>query len=317
MELLIAAIVLLLAGVAVLVFRRQIIVQHRPVSPAVGYVLLVAGVLAGVGSTLVIVPAGHVGVKVLFGEVQPGYLDAGLKFVNPLMNVEKLSVRTQVYTMSAVSQEGQRKGDDSIQVLSKGGLSIPLDVSVAWRLVPGDAPEIYRNLSTTYEEDIIRSAARAALRDAAQQYTAQEAYSSKREELAVTAKTIMEKKLAELLGKIEGFEGLGFVVQQVLLRNVSLPARLRSAIEEKLAAEQDAQRMEFVLQKEQKEAERKQIEAKGIAEFQRIVSEGISEQLLRWKGIEATLDIARSPNAKVVIIGGGEDGLPVILNTEK
>jgi regulator of protease activity HflC (stomatin/prohibitin superfamily) len=317
MQLLVIGIILIVIGVATFLGRRQILVQNQPLPAGVPVLAGLVGLGLLFASTLVIVPPGHIGVKVFFGKVQPNPLSEGLHVVNPLVTIEKLSIRTNVYTMSSVASEGQVGGDDSIKVLSQGGLTIPLDVSVAWRLVADDAPGIFRTLGRGYEESIIRAAARAALRDAAQRFTAQEAYSSKREELASQAKTIMESKIKELLAKQENFTGAGFVIQQVLLRNVSLPPRLRAAIEEKLAAEQEAQRMDFVLQKETKEAQRKKIEAQGIADFQKIVSEGISEQLLKWKGIEATMEIAKSHNAKVVIVGTSQDSLPVILNADE
>jgi regulator of protease activity HflC (stomatin/prohibitin superfamily) len=109
-------------------------------------------------------------------------------------------------------------------------------------------------------------------------------------------------------------EGRGIAVEAVLLRGVSLPDQVANAVQAKLAADQQAQQMEFVLRKEQREAERKRIEAQGIADYQRIVSSGLNESLLRWKGIEATAKLAESGNAKVVVIGSGKDGLPLILN---
>ncbi|MCD4825441.1 MAG: prohibitin family protein, partial [Phycisphaerae bacterium] len=199
----------------------------------------------------------------------------------------------------------------------KDGLRMPLDISIAYRLVADDAPSLYRNLGVNYIAKVIRPASRTAIREAASQFTAQEAYATKRGEVALQTQAGLERRIKAMLSEYEGIKGTGFIIQQVMLRNVSLPNRLRQAIEQKLAAEQEAQQMEFVLAKEKKEAERKAIEAKGIKEFQQIVSEGISDKLLRWKGIEATMEISKSPNAKVVIIGSGKDGLPIILNTDK
>jgi regulator of protease activity HflC (stomatin/prohibitin superfamily) len=105
-------------------------------------------------------------------------------------------------------------------------------------------------------------------------------------------------------------------VESTPLRNVALPSQLTEAIEQKQRADQEAQRMEFILLKERQEADRKRIEAKGIADFQTIVAAGISEQLLRWKGIEATEKLSNSPNTKVIIVGAGKDGLPIILDTK-
>jgi regulator of protease activity HflC (stomatin/prohibitin superfamily) len=315
MQLLIAMIVVAGVGVVLLLRRKDYALRNVP--KALPYGLLALAVVLLIASTIVIIPAGHVGVPVLFGKVQNRHLPEGLHMINPLLSVVKMSVRTQVYTMSVVSREGQRTGDDSISVLSKDGMRMPLDITVAYRLVAEDAASVYRTLGEDYAEKVIRPAARTAIREGASQFTAQEAYSTKRAELAAQTQEGLVKRLQSLMAEQEGFTGKGFAIQQVMLRNVELPQRVRQAIEEKLSAEQDAQRMEFVLAKEKKEAERKKIEAEGISEFQKIVSEGISEQLLRWKGIEATMEIARSPNAKVVIVGGGKDGLPVILNAEE
>jgi regulator of protease activity HflC (stomatin/prohibitin superfamily) len=315
MQLFVIGIIFILAGIGAMFARRRHLTQQN-IPPAIPPLGILLGVVIGLAGTVVVVPAGHVGVPVLFGNVQQRTLEEGLRFKNPLAEVELMTVRTEVYTMSGTLREGQKVGDDSIKVLSKDGLEMPLDISVAYRLVPGDAPGIYQTIGPNYIEKIIRPAARTAIREAASNFTAQEAYSTKRTELADSAQQGMSRRIQELLARQELFDGQGFVIQQVMLRNVSLPSRLRAAIEEKLSAEQEAQRMEFVLDKERKEAERKKIEAQGIQDFQKIVSEGISEQLLRWKGIEATSEIARSSNAKVIVIGSGEGGLPVILNPD-
>lgn len=264
------------------------------------------GLIFALLSAVAVVPAGHVGVRVLFGRVIDVEFEEGLHIKNPFEDIVPLSVRTETYDMTTA-------GQDSTRVLSKDGLQMPLDVTVAYRLLGNDAPWIYRNIGEAYEVKLIRSAARTAVREAAAKFTAQEAYASKREALSMAMETILRQRLADLL-KQAGLDDGGFTVQQVLLRNVSLPDRVAAAIQEKLAAEQEAQRMEFVLDKERKEAERKAIEAEGIKTFQTIVREGIDDKLLKWKGIEATRELAVSQNAKVVIVGGS-DGLPVILNT--
>lgn len=283
---------------------------------APGMVLVaLAGVGAFAASLLVAVPAGHTGVAVLFGRVQDVMLDEGLNVKNPFAQVEMLSVRTETYTMSAITSEGKLRRDDAITALSSDGLRMPLDVTVAYRLVPEDAAWVYRNLGRDFEDKLVRPATRTVVREATSKFTSQEAYASEREALALEMQHLLTARIATILDQYEGWEGRGFIIQQVMLRNVDLPPKVKEAIEEKLAAEQEALRMRFVLEKEGQEAERKRIEAQGIADFQRIVSEGISEPLLRWKGIEATMEVARSDNAKVVIVGGGDDGLPVILNT--
>ncbi len=265
-------------------------------------------------SFLVAVPAGHTGVAVVFGKVQPDLYPEGLRFKNPFADVEMLSVRTETYTMSAVLDEGDTRRADAIIALSSDGLRMPLDVTVAYRLVADDCAWVYRNLGRYYENKIVRPAARTAVREATSRFTSQEAYATKREELAQLMQALLAERISTLLGEYDDFSGRAFIIQQVMLRNVDLPGKVKEAIEEKLAAEQDALRMQFILAKERQEAERKRIEAAGIADFQKIVSEGISGPLLQWKGIEATMEIARSPNAKTVIVGSGKGGLPIILN---
>jgi regulator of protease activity HflC (stomatin/prohibitin superfamily) len=216
--------------------------------------------------------------------------------------------------MSANSSEGQVRRDDSIQALSSDGLLMPLDITVAYRLVPADAPWMYRNIGPDYVDKVIRPAARTAVREAVAGFTAQESYSTRREELASKMQEKLTNRLAALLGQLEDFRNrAGFAVQQVMVRNVQLPGRVKDAIEEKLSAEQQALRMQFVLQRERQEAERKRIEAQGIADFQRIVAQGISDPLLAWKGIEATERLAQSQNAKIVIIGNPRNGMPLII----
>ncbi len=315
MQLLIIAIILAVVGIALLVQHKSYALRNMPkvLPPA----LFVVAVLMLLGSTIVIIPAGHVGVPVLFGKVQNRSLSEGLHVINPLLNVVKMSVRTQVYTMSIVSQEGQKSGDDSITVLSRDGLRMPLDITVAYRLISSDAPSVYRTLGEDYAENIIRPASRTAIREAASQFTAQEAYSTKRTELAAQTQEGLIERIKSLMAEQENFKGQGFVIQQVMLRNVSLPERLRRAIEEKLSMEQDAQRMEFVLAKAHKQAEQRKIDAEGKSEANRILNASLTDKILLQRGIEATMSIAESNNAKVVIIGGGKDGLPVILNVEK
>lgn len=235
--------------------------------------------------------------------------------INPFMDIEAMSVRTETYTMSAVEKEGKVVGDDSIQALSSDGLLMPLDITIAYRLVGSDAPRVYRNIGADYVDKVIRPSSRTAVREAIAGFTAQEAYSTKRNELQQTMHDLLTARMRQLLEQREDFKGAtGFIVDQVMIRNIQLPAKVKAAIEAKLEAAQQAEQMQFVLQKETQEAQRKRIEARGIADFQQIVTLGISQPLLEWKGIEATLEIAKSPNAKVIVIGSGKNGLPVILN---
>ena len=278
---------------------------------------LIAFMIA-MSSCVKIVNAGFVGVAKVFGKVDSQPLHEGLNFVNPFATVDQISIRTEEYTMSGTSAEGQQAGDDSIRTLSKDGLPLPVDVTVTYRPVPSMVPWLYRNIGVNedFVAKIVRPASRAAVRDGVSQFTAQESYSSKREELAIAITKRLESYITDNLSKSEAYPGNAFIIQQVLVRNIELPERLKQSIEAKLTAEQEALRMKYVLEKETQEAERKRIEAKGIADFQNVVSMGISDKLLMWKGIEATQELAKSPNSKVVIIGGGKNGLPVILNAD-
>jgi regulator of protease activity HflC (stomatin/prohibitin superfamily) len=269
-------------------------------------------------ASVVIIPAGHVGVQVLFGKVKETPLTEGIQLINPFVTVQEMSVRTETYTMSATSDEGQVKGDDAIQALSADGLSMPLDITVVFRLVGSDAPRIYRDIGADFVEKIIRPSARTAVREAIAGFTAQEAYSTKREELPLKMHDLLTQRVKDLLEKRDTFKGAtGVVVEQVMLRKIQLPDKVKNAIEAKLEAAQQSEQMQFVLEKERQEAERKRIEAKGVSDFQTIVSQSINVNLLQWKGIEATEALAKSQNAKIVVIGAGKNGLPVILNPEK
>lgn len=305
-------IIALALGIA---FGTSFLLPRRASTGAVRALLGLGFVITALGSALTQVPAGHVAVPVLFGKVQTYTLPEGLHVVNPLLTFEKMSVRTEVYTMSsAPGDRGKRGPADGIVTLSSDGLRMPVDVSIAFRLAGEDAAWVYRNIGPDYVEKIIRTASRTAVREATARFTAQDAYAAQREELAQVMEQALRDRIAAILEQYEDFDGTGVVVQQVLLRNVDLPPRVKESIEEKLAAEQDAQRMQFVLAKERQEADRKRIEAEGIRDFQIAVSEGIDDNLLRWKGIDATLQIAMSTNSKIIIVGSGKDGLPIILN---
>jgi len=240
------------------------------------------------------VRAGHVGVVDFFGIVSERALPAGINFVNPLAKVKKFPVQTQ-------------EEKETMQVLSREGLTIGLEISVLYRLNPDSATTVYRTiLNGDYENIVLIPQFRSISRAVTASFQASALYSSERERLGIA----IQEELARAVTP------RGVLVESVPLRNVALPPQLVDAIEQKQRAEQESQRMEFVLAKERQEAERKRIEAKGIADFQTIVTQGISDQLLRWKGVEATEKLAQSPNTKVIIVGAGKDGLPVILDTK-
>jgi regulator of protease activity HflC (stomatin/prohibitin superfamily) len=194
-----------------------------------------------------------------------------------------------------------------MKVPSKEGLTVELEISLLFKLTPDKANIIYKTIGPNYTEIILIPQFRSVVRGVTARYEAKALYTNSREKLA-----------DEIVSELAGLVGRrGITVEAAPLRQIVLPDRLTQAIEEKLQAEQESQRMEFVLKKEEKEAQRKRIEAKGIADFQTIVSEGINEQLLKWKGIEATEKLANSTNAKIIVIGSGKDGLPIILGGDK
>jgi prohibitin 1 len=189
---------------------------------------------------------------------------------------------------------------------SSEGLIVHLEVSLISHLNPARAVELYKTIGLDYEAILVVPNLRSAVREVTSSFEAKALYSTERER--------MRRLITEQI--IAAVEPRGIVVERVLMRDVALPARLQASIEEKLSAEQDAERMQFILVKERQEAERRRIEAEGIAKFQHIVTEGINENLLKWKGLEAIRELATSSNAKIVIIGAGQDGLPVILGSD-
>jgi regulator of protease activity HflC (stomatin/prohibitin superfamily) len=247
--------------------------------------------------------AGEVGVQTLFGRVQGDVLTSGLHIINPLVEVTNFETRTQNYTMSGVENEGQKQGDDAIRVLSADGLEVTIDLSVLYNVNPSKAPFILQNIGVNYEDKIVRPVTRTAIRDNAVNYQAVDLYSTKRAEF--------QARINQTITKI--FEKNGLAVQQVLIRNISLPASVKASIESKINAEQEAQKMQFVLQKERQEADRKRVEAQGIADYQKIISQSLSDRQLQYESIKAQKEIALSQNAKVIIIGNGK-GNPIMLS---
>jgi regulator of protease activity HflC (stomatin/prohibitin superfamily) len=236
------------------------------------------------------IPTGNVGVLTLFGRVTGDVLGEGIHLINPLKSVQKLSVQTQSVKESA-------------NVPSNEGLILALDTSLLFRLDRNKAAQVYQTVGDNYAEKIVEPTLRAAIRASTSSHTANALYTNARE---LVQQQIQDELTAQLSVR-------GVIVEAVLLRDVQLPAMLKGSIEAKQQAEQDALRMSFILQKEKQEAERKRIEAQGIADFQKIVAQGISPQLLEWKGIEATEKLALSNNTKVVVIGNPKNGLPLVL----
>jgi len=259
----------------------------RAILPILGGVVILVGLLL---ASFRVVPGGHVGVQILFGRIIDRPLPEGLSLINPFKQVQLMSVRTLELF-------------DHADVPSKEGLTVGLEVSTLYHLDAAVAPSVYRTLGDGYAKVYILPQLRSVIRGATVNHEAKDLYTSGREVIAQQIQDELAKTLAQR----------GIVLEKVLLRKIVLPKMVEDAINSKLAAEQDAERMRFVLQKERQEAERKRVEATGIADFQRTVSQGISEPLLKWKAIEVAHELSKSPNTKIVILGD-KSGLPIILS---
>jgi len=251
------------------------------------------------------IDAGTVGVQSLFGKVSDGILTSGLNFVNPLVDVESIDVKTHNYTMSAVRDEGDKEGDDAIRVLTSDGLEVIVDLTVLYRVIPTEAPKILREIGPNYQDKIVRPVTRTRIRDNAVNYEAVALYSNKRQQF--------QDKIFQQIEK--DFKVRGLFLESLLIRNINLPESVKKTIESKINAEQESQKMQFVLSKEKQEAERKRVEAQGIADYQKIISESLTDRQLQYEQIKAQKELATSSNAKVVIMGGGK-GVPVILGNQ-
>jgi regulator of protease activity HflC (stomatin/prohibitin superfamily) len=261
-------------------------------------------VLIGVSSSMFKqIDAGKVGVQSLYGSVEPNVLESGLHVINPLMDVTDFDIQTQNYTMSAVHAEGAQSGDDAIRVLSNDGLEVVIDLTVLYRITPTDAPKIFKQIGVNYTDKIVRPITRTRIRDNAVYYDAVALYSTKRNEFQQRIFKTIEAD----------FKLRGLVLEQLLIRNINLPTSVKASIESKINAEQDAQKMTFVLQKEKQEAERKRVEAQGIADYQRIISMGLTDKQLQYESIKAQKELAASPNTKIIFMNG-KGNTPVILS---
>jgi len=281
------------AGVLMSTFNpggRVISVNSSPVLRVIGLAIAFFVFVILLFASFTRVESGHVGVLTLFGRVTGEVLPEGMHLINPFKTNNEMSIRTQEIKESA-------------SVPSSEGLVMNLDTSLIYHLDPAKAADVYQKIGPSYETVLIEPNLRAAIREATASHTANALYTGERE---MVAKQIYD----QLAGT---FAARGFLVESILLRDIQLPATLKASIEAKQQAEQESLAMNFKLQKETQEAQRKRIEAGGIRDFQQIVAQGISPQLLEWKGIEATENLAKSPNSKVVVIGNSKNGLPLIL----
>lgn len=255
-----------------------------------GFILLLVLLLMMGACSVTKVDTGNVGVLTMFGRVTGDVLSEGIHLVNPLKSSNALSVRTQ-----------EKK--ETASVPSSEGLMMTLEASLLFHLDRDRAADVYQRLGSDYVSKIVEPTLRSAIREATSSHGANALYSGEREQVAREIETNLSSQLA----------ARGIAVERVLLRDIQLPESLKRSIELKQAAEQESLAMQFKLQKEKQEADRKRIEAQGIKDFQTIVAQGITPGLLEWKGIEATEKLATAPNAKVVIVGNQKNGLPLVL----
>ncbi|MFZ4679083.1 MAG: prohibitin family protein [Flavobacterium sp.] len=295
----------LIIGVILIIISFTLKANESPLSKfsnlfkILGFVVILIGLLS---SAFKQIDAGKVGVKSLFGNVQSDVLESGLHMVNPLIDITTFDIQTQNYTMSVIHDEGAKEGDDAIRVLSNDGLEVIIDLTVLYRVLPNEAPKILKGIGENYTDKIVRPVTRTRIRDNAVYYDAVALYSTKRAEFQQRIFKTIEAD----------FKSRGLVLEQLLIRNINLPTSVKTTIESKINAEQEAQKMIFVLQKEKQEAERKRVEAQGIADYQKIISSGLTDKQLQYEQIKAQKEIATSPNAKIIFMGKGS--APVILS---
>lgn len=291
--------IIILVISAVVLKNNPALVKFKPVGRIIGLLFIVLGIF---NACVKQIDAGEVGVKVLFGSIQNEVMGSGLHFINPLLDIKKLDIKTQNYTMTGVNDEGDKAGDDAIKVLTSDGLEVTIDLTVLYRVVAGDAPRLLRETGEDYRDKIVRPITRTKIRDNAVYYQAVDLFGSKRD--------VFQQRIYKSIE--EDFKKRGLMLEQLLVRNITLPNSVKASIESKINAEQDAKKMEFVLLKEKQEAERKRVEAQGIADYQRIINTGLTDQQLQYEQIKAMKELALSSNSKVIVMGKGST--PIIID---
>lgn len=293
---------LIIAATVLLIKNNPVLEKFKSVGRLVGLLFIVIGIIS---SSVKQVDAGEVGVKILFGSIQNDVMSSGLHFINPLLDVKMIDIKTQNYTMSGINDEGNKVGDDAIKVLTSDGLEVTIDLTVLYRVIASDAPKLLRETGSDFRDKIVRPITRTKIRDNSVYYQAVDLFGNKRDEFQIRIYKSIE----------ETFKTRGLMLEQLLVRNITLPNSVKSAIESKINAEQDAKKMEFVLLKEKQEAERKRVEAQGIADYQRIINTGLTSQQLQYEQIKALKELALSANAKVIVMGKGNS--PIIIDTKE
>lgn len=299
MTVIIVGIIILIIGFVAAKADEPMLRKYRSMIKTAGVIVVLIGMSI---ACVVQVEPGMVGVQKLFGKVNNNILESGLNLVNPLVQVVMFDIRTENYTMSGVQDEGSKQGDDAIRVLTADGLEVVVDLTVLYKVIPTEAPRILKEVGIDYRNVLVRPICRTKIRDNAVYYDAVALYSTKRDEFQ-----------AKIFSTIEtNFKDRGLLLEQLLIRNITLPASVKASIESKINAEQDAQKMTFVLQKETQEAQRKRVEAQGIADYQKILSTGLSDRLLQYEMIKA---INTSPNAKLIFMTNGKN-LPMLVDSK-
>jgi regulator of protease activity HflC (stomatin/prohibitin superfamily) len=293
--------VLILVITTLLAKRNPQVFKFHTIGRFAAFGLIALGILT---SCFIQINAGYIGVQTLFGKIQKKVLSSGLHFVNPLMDINKIDIKTKNYTMSGVHDEGDKTGDDAIRVLTSDGLEVTIDLTVLYKVLPSDAPKLLQETGTDFTDKIVRPLSRTKIRDNAVYYQAIELYSTKRDEF--------QQRIFK--GIDDDFKKRGLILEQLLIRNIALPSSVKASIEQKINAEQDAQKMQFVLQKEKQEAERKRVEAQGISDYQKIISQSLTDNQLQYENIKAMKELALSANSKVIVMGKGNT--PVILDSK-
>ncbi len=291
--------VILFAGLTMLSRSSVAVAKYAGAGRTIIFLLFMLGIL---NACVKQIDAGEIGVKVLFGSVQNDILYSGLHFINPLLDIKKVDVKTQNYTMSGIHDEGNKTGDDAIRVLTSDGLEVTIDLTVLYKVVATDAPKLLRETGEDFADKIVRPITRTKIRDNAVYYQAVDLFGSRRDEFQQRIYKTIETD----------FKKRGLLLEQLLVRNITLPNSVKASIESKINAEQDAKKMEFVLLKEKQEAERKRVEAQGIADYQRIINTGLTDQQLKYEQIKAFKELALSANAKVIVMG--KDNAPIIID---
>jgi regulator of protease activity HflC (stomatin/prohibitin superfamily) len=299
MTVIVVGIIILIIGFVAAKADEPMLRKYRSMIKTAGVIVILIGMSI---ACVVQVEPGQVGVQKLFGKVSNNILESGLNIINPLVQVVMFDVRTENYTMSGVQDEGAKQGDDAIRVLTADGLEVVIDLTVLYKVIPTEAPRILKEVGTDYRNVLVRPICRTKIRDNAVYYDAVALYSTKRDEFQ-----------SKIFATIEtNFKERGLLLEQLLVRNITLPASVKASIESKINAEQDAQKMQFVLQKETQEAQRKRVEAQGIADYQKILSTGLSDRLLQYEMIKA---ITNSTNAKLIFMTNGKN-LPMLVDSK-